>query len=331
MCLTDYIGIRGECETSTLYLDDLPGIDIVKASNVVSEMHKRPIDLVNKAFVQAQKEVLKDVFSTIDRLYNSLIADDSYTYAGIDSYYGEVAETMKIKINKRIADKFVTLHAFGFELVSDRDITKTFTITTGSGSSETLEVDLVTGLNEITFDKYSNSDFIAIEFDLSDFKIGLKDMDYAYFNGRSFTCRPCHQSIVCATSCTSLELYLNGVQTGRELGFNLCIRCEADECKLIKYFTPTIDLPLLYKTGINYLLEAKMSGRVTAYLRNTEESREELLTYWMGGFDNQKEMKVPSVYWQKVKQVSNSINNLIDKMDSVVFTHNGSFVCNTLP
>jgi hypothetical protein len=133
-------------------------------------------------------------------------------------------------------------------------------------------------------------------------------------------------------NCSYLEVFVNGVFTANEkIGFDLTTRCEADECALVKFLCPILDLPLLYKTGINYLLEAKMSGRINAYLRNTEDGIEHMLTLWQGGYDNQNQTNIPSIYWQKIKQVAEKVTHLLRSKNSPLFTHSGSTVCNTLP
>ena len=66
MCLDNYIGIRGECQTATIYIDELPGINSGKAADITNNALLRPLDLVNKAFNLAQKEVLLDMFAMLE-------------------------------------------------------------------------------------------------------------------------------------------------------------------------------------------------------------------------------------------------------------------------
>lgn len=321
MCLDNYIGIRGECKEAKLFLDDLPGIDIVKASKITNETHPRPINLVEKAFNQAKKEVLQDILSNVKLKYNRIVDEKAYLFAGTYKYYGENTDIIKIKIWKTNNDRFLKITPSEFEIISDRNITKDFIVSDGYGIQKVISKDLEIGLNSIFIDFSSRSEFITITFTLDDFKIGIKET--RVFSNQTNTCLIC-EIVNSYCDCTYLEI-------NKEIGFNIAVKCEVDECKLLEYLTPTIDLPLLYKTGINYLIEAKMSGRINAYLRNTEEAIENILTLWMGGYDNVNDTKVPSMYWQKVKQVSSSINNLLAKLHSPIFSFEGMSICNTLP
>jgi hypothetical protein len=324
MCLDNYIGIRGECQTATIYIDDLPGINIVNAADITNNALLRPLDLVNKAFNLAQKEVLVDMFAMLEMNYNAIIDDHSYSTAGAYRFIGEDTKPGYIHIFQKQNDKFINLHVFGFEIISDRAITKDFIITDGYGKIEIVTVDLEIGLNEIPLDKFTNSEFIKITFDLSDFKVGIQErfcVDDTYHSH----CNPCQRSMSCGCDCAYV------VTSHSNLGFNLCVRCEADECKMLKYLVKEIELPLLYKTGINYLLEVKMTERINEYTLNKIEDIEELLTYWMGGFNNESQTGVSSIYKQHLKNSVTKVTMLLKNMHSKIFTHAGSYICNTLP
>ncbi len=323
MCLDNYIGIRGECQTATIYIDDLPGINIVNAASIVDPTIPRPIDLVNKAFRLAQQEVLSDMFALLNLNYNAILDDHSYSTAGAYRFVGEDTMPGYIHIFQNQNDKFVNLHVFGFEIISDRAITKDFVITDGYGNVSILTADLQIGLNEIMIDKTTESEFIKITFDLMDFKVGIQER-YCIDDNYHHHCTPCHRSH-CGCDCAYV------VTSHSNLGFNLCVRCESNECKLIKYLAKEIELPLLYRTGINYFLEAKMSGRINAYTRNKKEDIEEMLTYWMGGFNNETQTGVSSIYKQHLKNSVDKVSMLLKNLNSKIFTHSGSFVCNTLP
>lgn len=328
-CLKDYIGIRGECNNATLYLDDLPGIDFIKASKFTNPMLKRPMDIVNKAFGQAQKEVIKDVLSLINCYnYNSIINEKQYNYAGNYTYYGEVDKTVKIKATKSISDRFVNLRLFNLEIVSDRQISKDFIVTDGYGFEETLTVELEKGINYIDIDYTTKSEYLSIEFNLSDFKIGMKE--YSNCDECSSIIPSCSTCIVSCQDCSNLVVELDGSYTYK-IGLNIIVRCEADECQLLKSLIPSIDVVLLYKTAILYLLEIKLSENMNAYVRNSKDDIEQILALYMGGYDNQNQTNIPSMYWQKVKQLSSSINNIVCNLDTSVFSYNGSRIINTLP
>ncbi len=320
MCRTNYIGIKGECYDTdpTLYLDSLPGVNLIAASNFTNETLIRPKDLVEKCYEQAEKEVLADVLSKTGFQYNSIIEDKTYQQAGTYSYYGLNSDTVQIKCWKRGSDKFVKLHVFDFEIVSDRIATVDFVISDAYGVVDTVTIELQVGLNTIDIDHFTKSEYLKITFDLDLFKIGVRE---SYANYQSGTCRPC--AVSCEAGCTYVEI-------NKSIGFNMSVRCEADECQIIKYLGNVLDLPLLYKTGILYLLEAKASGRVNSYLTNKSDAIDMLLMMWSGGSDSMGN-NYPSIYYGKVKQAASQIEQLMKKIKSAAFTYEGSFISNHLP
>lgn len=329
-CLKNYIGIRGECDESKLYLDDLTGINIDVVDNVTNGVDIRPMDIVNKCFKLAKDEVFQSLVSQFTTTYNRIIDDASYRYAGSDSYYGEVNENWKIKINRFELKQFIQLHVFNLELISDRDIEVEFILTDAYGFSKIITQELKQGFNQIKLNHTSKSSHIQIEFNLSYFKIGMINaLDYYTPLG---SCRPCSRTGSGSCQCLGIEIYKDDEkQFSNRIGFNLIARCESDECELMEYFAPILDLPLLYKTGINFLLERKLTGRYNPYLRNTAEEVEELLTLWMGGYDNAADVKVPSIYKSKIKEAANSLNSIILDLDSELFTRNTGHIYNSLP
>lgn len=322
MCLENFISIRGECSNAEHYIDDLPGINIVYAAASTNESLLRPIDLINKAFDLAQKEVISDLFGILKLNYNEIIDDKLHRAAGVYYYFGEITETAFIKVYYTLNDKFVNLHVFDFEIISDRAITKDFTVSDGYGNIEVIPVDLNIGYNKITLNKSTNSEYIKITFDLSDFKIGIRESAYPYYNTDKTSCNTCYTS---CNGCSYLET------SHSNMGFNLSIRCEANECALLEYMKDQLYLPLLYKTGINYLLEVKLTDRINEYTLNKMDEINEILTLWMGGFNNETQTGVSSMYKNHLKNAALKLTHIISKINSPIFTHAGSFICNTLP
>ncbi len=330
-CLEKYIGIRGECSDAKIYIDDLPGINIVKIAEVTDEVDIRPLDLVRKGFRLAKKEVINDLISKINVDYHEIIDDAQYNYCGTYSYYGAVNEDWTIKINKLESDKFIKLHIFNFALVVDRDVTDAqFVVTDDFGYSKTITQNLSKGINYIKLDQFTKSEWIKISFNLSNYKLGIKE-DYSH-SCNTGTCQSCSRSNTCGCACMKVELYKGDVLSFDNIGFNLTTQCIADECELIRYLTPSINLPLLYKTGIHYLLEVKNTQRINAYVRNTEDDIDEMLTLWMGGFDNTNNVKIYSMYWRKIRQVAGNVEKIISKMNTHIFSNTANVaICNTLP
>ena len=330
-CLEKYIGIRGECTKAKLYLDDLPGINIVKVAEMTDEVDIRPLDMVRKNFRQAKKEVLQDIISMLNIGYNQNIDDAQYNYAGSSEWYGLVNEDWIIKINKLEKDKFIKLHVFNFALVVDRDVIGAeFTVTDDYGFEEIISQDLTQGINYIEIDHNTKSQWLKLKFNLSNFKVGIKEDAYSYC--QSGKCHACERTNSCGCACLSVELYKDDVLSSDLIGYNLTAQCVADECELLRYLTPSLDMPLIYKTGIHYLLEIKNTQRVNAYVRNSEDEIDAMLTLWMGGYDNVNDVKIYSMYWKKVKQAANNIKSMIYKLNTNIFSNTGNVeVCNTLP
>jgi hypothetical protein len=337
-CLTNFIGIRGECEgTPKMYIDDLPGINIQNVADVVEGMQLRPKDLVESSFNLAFDSVFNDWVSLMQGAYNynAVVSDNHYKNAGIFEYYGLVNKTVALCLYRTVTySKFTKIRLYDFEIVSDREIEKTFTVVDEYGTVlHNVTQTLVAGRNKINLDVELDADELYIRFSISDFKVGKNDQWSTWYNGT--TCNPCMTSG--CLDCTYMDVRENTgaggayVASNNQIGFNLKTQCLADRCAIVDYFIADMKTPLLYKTGINYLIAARATSRVNSYTRNSQEKINELLLSWQGGTDMTNGIKTQSTYWNAVKVAAASTEKMLSKTDSKVFTYAGTEICNILP
>lgn len=334
MCFENYIGIRGECSDASIYIDDLPGINIQNAADVVEGTQVRPIELITTCFTLALDQVYNDWINNIKSHFDYLgiVSDTEYKNAGIFEYYGENSESIQIKIQRLGGyQKLVQSSIYSFGIVSDRAITKTFYVFDEYGAELIAkEVDLVVGYNDIDINVISSSIELNIRFSLSDFKVGRKENVFNYLSG----CSPCFE--VGCTDCTFVSIqkstnnFVNSTSLS-SLGFNLKVKCVADKCEILKYFIENLKVPLLYKTGINYLIAAKMSSRVNSYTVNSMDKIDELLILWQGGTDTVTGIKTNSAYWSALKAASESSVSTLRNMRLPIFKYNSDTIVNSLP
>lgn len=320
MCLEGYLGVRGECTTAKMYIDDLPGININNISDVIEGTIYRPSQLVDKIWGNTIDQVYNDWINHIKENYDYLgiISQTEYKTAGVYAFEGFEDETVKIEVlrNEHFS-KFVTTNIYGFGIVSDRAANVDFVIKNEYNQIiETINKDLVEGYNDIEINVLSDSWLVTIEFSLSDFMIG-RNASYIY------NCNPCFY--MGEGSCAFVRV------NNSNIGFNLRTKCLADKCQIIDCFFENLKVPLLYKAGINYFLEVKMSGRVNAYTRNSDDKINEMLNTWIGGTDTVTGIKTPSAYWQSLKAAAESTISTLHNLKLPIFNYNSHQIINNLP
>ena len=338
MCLDNYIGIRGECSEAKLYLDDLPGININNAADVVDGLDIRPLDLVKKAWRMAIDQVYSDWINSIAGFtYLGIVSDSEYKFAGTYEYYGEIDQDIRIKV-KRLSryHKFVNTKIYSFGLVSDRITTQIFSVKDEYGTEiKSIEKELVAGYNDIEIDIVTSSIEVTISFSLLDFKVGRMESTFGLYGyNDEIGCSPCFESG--CTDCTLLFLEKSSdnfvtKESISDLGLNLKVKCIADKCTIVEHFIETLKVPLLFKTGINYYTEVKMTGRINPYTLNAKDKVDELLLLWQGGTDAVTGIKTNSAYWQSLKVAANSSDATLRNMKSMVFSYSGNEIVNMLP
>lgn len=323
-CLNDYIGIRGQCcdIEPELYIDDLPGVNIMNVADIIQGLEVKPLDLVKRAFGLAIDQVYNDLVHRLSDLYNynDVICDHEYIYAGNTEYYGEVAQPFNIVINRSEAfvRKFTKICLYELGFVSNKAVTgQEIVIKDEYGTVlKTITTDIEVGYNSIPVHIESTFGKMTIVLDLTNYKIG-KNSGYLINN-----CSRCYESG--NTNC----MYLT--TDDANVGFDVKAKVIADKCAIIKYFFEALKVSLLYKTGINYLLEVKMTNRVNSYTRNSADKIDELLLIWTGGVSPTGQ-KYTSAYWTALSVAVESIATSLKSLRTEVFKYSGSSVCNNLP
>jgi len=319
-CLDGYLGVRGECEPAKMYIDDLPGININNISDVIDGTDFRPSQLVAKIWGNTIDQVYNDWINHIKENYDYLgiISQTEYKTAGVYAFEGFEDQNVKIEVlrNEHFS-KFVTTNIYGFGIVSDRSANVNFVIKNEYEQViETINKDLIEGYNDIEINILSDSWLVTIEFNLSDFMIG-RNASHIH------NCNPCFS--MGSGSCAFVRV------NNSNIVFNLRTKCLADKCQIIDCFFENLKVPLLYKAGINYYLAAKMTQRVNAYTRNSDDKINELLNIWMGGTDTVTGIKTPSAYWQALKAAADSTISTLHNLKLPIFNYNSHQIINNLP
>lgn len=319
MCIK--VGIRGECSTAKIYIDDLPGINIENAADI-AEGFERPSDVVDKAASLALDQVYNDWINQIKDYfdYQEVMGRITFQNSGTDYLYGDIDEEVTITL-ERIPDLFIATKLRSINIYSQNTITKTFEVKDKYGQIiDDFTFELTPGLNRLEFDLTSNSDFIQIVFNLSDLQIGAYNQPISTSFTKSDRCGHC----ICKGTC--LSLYID-----KPIGLDIDAQCVVDRCELVNEFISTLKVPLLYKTGINFFLAVKGTSRINAYTRNSKEQIDYFLNLWQGGTDMVTGIKTNSAYWQSLKTAADSTVSTVKSMRLKPFKYNSSTISNNLP
>lgn len=319
MISQNYIGIRGDSTGESgvkLWIDDLPGIDIAAAANVTTATAIRPKDLVKKCFGLAVEQVWLDLLTLVgsDYEYKRVISDTDFQTAGNYALYGMVEENLIITIESNIIDRYLICNVSSLQIYSDRQIEKEFTIIS-DGISQSKTIALVPGLNTVIEDFRFNGRKLEVRFDVSNFNTGKSD-GYAIEQSLSY----CG-----AGACYDIN------HDSSKFGINVLLQCVANEAEIVKYILRDLHMPLLYRTGINYLLHAKASNNPNAYTRNSSEKIDALLLQWQGGKDPVTENYVKSEYWKALNSARNVAINNLPRISPYLFQKVGAQFINSLP
>lgn len=316
-CFKGYIGIRGECTSAKIYIDDLPGISIENAADVV-EGFERPIALVERSFNLAIDQVYADWINQLKEKfdYKEVFGSVEYKTASNKNWYtGQTNEILVIPI-ERIHD-YLTLTRIahlGLVVQAAKDIVITIKDKYDTALS-TKKVCLKSGYNKISIDFESSEDIVYIHIPIEDLTIGSEEL-YVH----SSSCNIC----VCKDDCMIITSNIN-------VGFDIICQCVIDRCALLTYFWTALKVPILYKTGINFFLNVKGSNRINAYTRNSKEQVDYFLNLWQGGTDSITGIKTSSSYWQALKTAADSTISALRTLKLKPFSYNSNQICNVLP
>ena len=118
------VGVRGLCDDSDVYLDDLPGINIANLASISGGVDFSPKDTLSRLNSQSFRQLGRDFKTALSKKYrvHSILEDDSIKLAGTYDWYGEIDQFVSIRIQAYCSDKFISRKVFGFGVVSDRDV-----------------------------------------------------------------------------------------------------------------------------------------------------------------------------------------------------------------
>lgn len=334
MCFTkNIIGVRGYCDQDPLlYLDDLPGIDIVKITDIIEGVERSPKDFIDRIVSLSTRELKQNFFGKLGKMkfqISSMVGDHSLKNAGNYTWYGETDVFLSVYAERNALDRFVGIRMHDIGLMVDRDVKgKKFYVETAFGV-ETHEIDLRAGYNRININEFTSSEYMRIYFDVSNFKIGMSEYHYSFFKN---DCLPC-QYLNCSGYCAAVkcEASDDGCDWANfDFGIDVRIKCEADKCAVLKHFEENLQMPLLYKCGINFLMNAKSSNRLNEYTID-KEGIDSLLLFWNGGHDYRSDQRIKGQYWHNLDSAVNEIAPAIHQLNSKIFKRSGSRIENSLP
>lgn len=327
-CPSRVVGISGVCdEDYRFFIDTLPGIDIVRASDIVSDYLIRPEALVEKSTKLALDIVKRDIINLItsDFKFNKVLETlSSNNVAGTNTWLNE-GSTIRLLFKRHNYDnQNVLIKLSGFTFISDSDSEDDLVfIIKIDGVVKEHTQKIVKGRNKIDINIFSKSEF-EIQFTLTDFKIGIRENSLYIYEYKS--CLPCNSI---GSNCH----YVNTLVDNQEIvtGIDFVSQCVYDDCSILTDFLDELQMPILYQTGIQYLTEAKTSSRINSYTTNSSEKIEFLLLQWRGGKDDATGLNYKSQYWLSLLAAYNGIKQALLSENSEIFQFERNRIINSLP
>lgn len=321
-CLEGYIGIRNLCgsENARIYLDELPGIDLIGLSDVVSDVSTVE-ELLNSSFYLGTNQVFADWLNLISDDY---VINDNIGEIHIDTIGSTEIEitdnSLTLEFNRYKNDRYYNIYIkeLAINVIPDNSSIDV-TIETDY-DQETFTIEKKSKVLILLRNKYYRSKKIEITLDSNDPLNITKSTNYPYntFHNK-YSCSPCDS----VNGCFEFKGHEN-------IGVLFSGSCAINKCSLLEDFFEDLRLPILYATGIQYLLAAKASNRVNYYVRNVEKI-DFLLNEWRGAIDVTTGIKTNSQYWRYMKVAAEKTKTKIKNSRSDLFKRQGSYVCNSLP
>jgi len=336
--------LRGTCETydTEVYIDDLPGINLVNLEDTVDGLRTTASELFTKVVNLAERQVTHDFSSRIRQDFNikSILSDHSIRLSGNDTTYGGVDEFLSIKIKRNGFDKFQGIRTFNLGINVDRVVAdKKFYVVTSNKDSYTPQTfNLVKGYNKVAIDIHSAAEEVKIYFDVCNMKVGKRSASSSHNCGNCISTCACYDyskyglSVTCEIGTQEEE---GGAITWVDttaFGFDLDIQRYASKELIACYFAHDLLMPMLYKSGITFLLEMSSTSRINDYTTNNKSQVQDLLLRWNGGQDFSTGINHKSEYWRYLTSSIDSLKYTIHDMhDTEIFINQGTRVSNSLP
>lgn len=340
----NYIGFRGLSDdiepSSGRYLDSMPGINIVRASEVASDDKETAEKVVKECIENGIHESVIDFVGLLSKFFQfkSVLDNRSINMCGSHTFYGTKTGLVSIKCSRQYdSDAFKKMHFRGLQLYSDRDINAVeFKVSTSTDPESTISVDIKEGLNNIPIEIKVNSEYVRVAWSLASFEIGKKEH---YVLG-SASCIPCiyprdyqygggiRIDIEQSSDDGLTWSALSGVTT---FGFNAHVSLVGDKMVLGSFFKDELSQAILYKSGIFFLQESLTTTRLTPYLRNSKKEREMLLKDWGGSVDEMTGKPIAGAYWRKLKTTVDGARYHVQDLSSDCIVCSGMHMRNTLP
>lgn len=337
----DYILVKafctpGQTPKSGLYLDSLPGINLLNASNINDDLENGKA-LMKSCIDLAIDQASNDFVAELQKHYNfkSEASHVRTKMSGSHTLYGELAKHVSVKLTKPYdMDSFKKIQVQGFYIYSDRAISKTFYVSTDVDDEISETVSLTKGKNLIPIDVSVDAEYVRISFDISDFKVGRREY-YTSFGYHHCKCSgqaygPIFLEVEESTDSRVTWVPLSDTDT---FGFDIQGSLICDNQMLACWYKQELSQAILYKSGINILLEHKATTRINPYVKNSQSEVDYFLELWHTGKTDAKTMtRTTPEYWRRITTAVNSVKPNIPSLESDCFTcGTGSYISDALP
>lgn len=320
-CLNNLVLLRGVCDqdaqSDSVYLDDIPGVSLKKASLVTDE------DMQGSAFVKRIINAAKD--KVVEDFITELAADFNFSAALGSAHVGrmpsEYAATftgkLVIEITKNSDDPFEYLHITAVNFYADAAKKGVVFSYFDGCNTMTCTRDIVCGKNVIPINVSTAACLFRMWVDWTGRGVASK---YGCYSACS--CDAAANCTKCSTECFNVTAYKETPTGGKIysnsselLGFTVNASCRCSDEELVCQFRKDLRYALAYQAHIQFMRFQQNSTNTNYFVTNTKEQVAENLLRLEGGTNSYGKKEI-GLYRDALRKVVTRIKPAIKQMST---------------
>jgi hypothetical protein len=306
-----FVGLRYSANytdpSSTVFINDLPGMSLKRFSSTASNEVHRGEDLFKQIHDEAIQDVINDFTSELSEYFNFNHTVARRKIGLLGSTFGDVTKDIKRGVLfeklKHSETQLLRVKSIGF--VSDLDVDDcNFFVETAAGTTEYI-FNVKAGRNKILIDVESNEDFIYV-YTTNCYNIANESILGCGCGSVCDNCSYCSGNYYARPYTEAVE----GVKVfvdNNFMEYNISTVC--DDSELICEFVPSLNFAVRMKIAIKIMTEVLISDGVHPMVRNSKEDARLLLTKWQGGTDFITGFEEKSEYKKLLETVTKKARN----------------------
>ncbi len=281
-----FVGLRYSANytnpSSTVFINDLPGMSLKRFSSTASNETHRGEDLFKQIHDEAIQDVINDFTSELSEYFNFNYTVGRRKIGLLGSTFGAENKDIKrgVLFEKLRHSETQLLRVKSIEFVSDLDVDDViFYVETAAGTTE-YTFNVKAGRNKILIDVESNEDFIYV-YTTNCYNIANESILGCGCGSVCDNCSYCSGNYYAKpyTEVADVKTFVDN----NFMQYNITTVC--DDSELISEFADALKFAVRMKIAIKIMTEVLVSDGVHPMVRNSKEDARLLITKWIGGVD----------------------------------------------